>query len=65
MQDQVTQEPITKGPKMGHLFPLFFHVPPLSPVSSIKSFACNKVPYLSMVWHHGLGHPNTRILSYV
>jgi ABC-type spermidine/putrescine transport system permease subunit II len=42
-------------------FPLFLPVP----VSSIKSFACNNVSDLSMVWHRRLGHPNTQILSHV
>ena len=50
---------------MGCLFPLFLHVPTLSSVSSLKSFACNKIPDLSMVWHRRLGHPNTHILSHV
>ncbi|RVW29321.1 Retrovirus-related Pol polyprotein from transposon RE1 [Vitis vinifera] len=36
-----------------------------SPLSSIKSFACNNVSDLSMVWHRRLGHPNTQILSHV
>ena len=30
-----------KGPKVGRLFPLFLPVPDFSPLSSIKSFACN------------------------
>ncbi|KAF5469242.1 hypothetical protein F2P56_013330 [Juglans regia] len=34
-------------------------------VPSIKSFACNNVPDLSMVWHRRLSHPNTQILSHV
>ena len=59
VQDQVTRKPIAKGPKVGCLFPLFLPVPVLSPVSSLKSFACNNVPNLSMVWHRLLGHPNT------
>ena len=50
---------------MGRLFPPFLPVPALSPVSSHKSFACNNVPNLSMMWHHHLGHPNTQILSHV
>ena len=65
VQDQVTRKPIAKGPNVGHLFPLFLPVPTLSPVSSLKSFACNNVPHLSMVWHRRLGHPNTQILSHV
>ena len=65
MQDQVTREPITKGPKVGRLFPLFLPVPDFSPLSFIKSFACNNVSDLSMVWHRRLGHPNTQILSHV
>ena len=65
VQDQVTGEPITKGPKVGRLFPLFLPVPDFSPLSSIKSFACNNVSDLSMVWHCRLGHPNTQILSHV
>lgn len=65
VQDQVTREPITKGPKVGCLFPLFFPVPAFSLVSSIKYFACNNVSDLSMVWHRRLGHPNTQILSHV
>ncbi|RVW59566.1 Retrovirus-related Pol polyprotein from transposon RE2 [Vitis vinifera] len=63
--DQVTGEPIAKGPKVGRLFPLFLPVPDFSPLSSIKSFACNNVSDLSMVWHRRLGHPNTQILSHV
>ena len=62
---QGTRESITKGPKVGCLFPLFLHVPTFSLVSSIKSFACNNVPDLSMVWHRRLSHPNTQILSHV
>ena len=58
-------EPISKGPKVGRLFPLFLPVPDFSPLSSIKSFACNNVSDLSMVWHRRLGHPNTQILSHV
>ena len=65
VQDQVTRESIAKGPKVGCLFPLFLSVPDFSPLSSIKSFACNNVSELSMVWHRRLGHPNTQILSYV
>ncbi|RVW84364.1 Retrovirus-related Pol polyprotein from transposon RE1 [Vitis vinifera] len=63
--DQVTGKPIAKGPKVGRLFPLFLPVPDFSPCSSIKSFACNNVSDLSMVWHRRLGHPNTQILSHV
>ncbi|RVW64789.1 Retrovirus-related Pol polyprotein from transposon RE1 [Vitis vinifera] len=63
--DQVTGKPIAKGPKVGRLFPLFLPVPDFSPLSSIKSFACNNVSDLSMVWHRRLGHPNTQILSHV
>ncbi|RVW43612.1 Retrovirus-related Pol polyprotein from transposon RE1 [Vitis vinifera] len=59
VQDQVTGKPITKGPKVGRLFPLFLPVPDFSPLSSIRSFACNNVSDLSMVWHRRLGHPNT------
>ncbi|KAJ0075240.1 hypothetical protein Patl1_34523 [Pistacia atlantica] len=65
VQDQVTGKTITKGPKVGRLFPLLLPVPTLSPVSSIKSFACNNFPNLSMVWHRRLGHPNTQILSHI
>nr|CAN66507.1 hypothetical protein VITISV_034008 [Vitis vinifera] len=65
VQDQVTGEPIAKGPKVGCLFLLFLPVPDFSPLSSIKSFACNNVSDLSMVWHRRLGHPNTQILSHV
>jgi hypothetical protein len=61
VQDQVTGEQIAKGPKVGRLFPLFLPVP----VSSIKSFACNNVSDLSMVWHRCLGHTNTQIVSHV
>jgi hypothetical protein len=61
VQDQVTGEQIAKGPKVGRLFPLFLPVPVSSPVSSIKSFACNNGSDLSMVWHRHLGHPNTQI----
>ena len=64
----MTREPIAKEPKVGRLFPLFLPVPdfsPLSSLSSIKSFACNNVSDLSMVWHCRLGHPNTQILSHV
>ncbi|RVW37994.1 Retrovirus-related Pol polyprotein from transposon TNT 1-94 [Vitis vinifera] len=63
--DQVTGEPIAKGPTVGRLFPLFLPVPDFSPLSSIKSFACNNVSDLSMVWHRRLGHPNIQILSHV
>ena len=65
VQDQVMGELIAKGPKVGRLFPLFLPIPDFSPLSSIKSFACNNVSDLSMVWHHRLGHPNTQILSHV
>jgi transposase InsO family protein len=65
VQDQVTGEPIAKGPKVGRLFPLFLPVPAFSPVSFITSFACNTVSDPSMVWHRRLGHPNTQILSHV
>ncbi|RVX19793.1 Retrovirus-related Pol polyprotein from transposon RE1 [Vitis vinifera] len=65
VQDQVTGEPIAKGPKVGCLFPLFLPIPDFSPLSSIKSFACNNASGLSMVWHRRLGHPNTQILSHV
>jgi hypothetical protein len=57
VQDQVTGEPIPKGPKVGRLFPLFLHVPAFSLVSFIMFFACNNVSDLSMVWHCRLGHP--------
>ena len=46
-------------------FWLILIVPALNPISSIKSFACNNVPDLIMVWHRRLGHPNTQILSHV
>ncbi|RVW70781.1 Retrovirus-related Pol polyprotein from transposon RE2 [Vitis vinifera] len=65
VQDQVTGKPIAKGPKVGRLFPLFLPIPDFSPRFSIKSFACNNVSDLSMVWHRRLGHPNTQILSHV
>jgi hypothetical protein len=61
VQDQVTGEQIAKGPKVGRLFPLFLPIL----VSSIKSFACNNVSDLSMVWHRRLGYPNTQIVSHV
>ncbi|RVW65300.1 Retrovirus-related Pol polyprotein from transposon TNT 1-94 [Vitis vinifera] len=48
VQDQVTGKPIAKGPKVGRLFPLFLPIPDFSPLSSIKSFACNNVQIL--VW---------------
>ena len=48
VQDQVTGKSIKKGPKVGHLFLLFLRVPTLSPISSIKYFACINVPDLSM-----------------
>ena len=54
-----------KGPKVGCLFPLFVLIPDFSPLSSIKSFACNNVSDLSMVWHRRLIHLNTQILSHV
>ncbi|RVW46827.1 hypothetical protein CK203_075661 [Vitis vinifera] len=44
----VTGKPIAKGPKVGRLFPLFLPIPDFSPLSSIKSFACNNVSDLSM-----------------
>ena len=59
VQDQVTGKLIVKGPKVGCLFPLFLLVPTLSPFSSLKSFSCNNVHDLSMVWHRRLGRPNT------
>lgn len=65
VQDQVTGEQIAMGPKVGRLFPLFLPVPVSSLASSIKSFACNNVSDLSMVWHRRLGHPNTHILSHL
>jgi hypothetical protein len=65
VQDQVTGALIAKRPRVGRLFPLFLPVPACSPDSSIKSFACNNVSDLSMVWHRRLGHPNTQILSHI
>lgn len=65
VQDQVTGNPIAKGPKVGRLFPLLLPVSSLYPVSSITSFSCDNVPNMSMVWHRRLGHPNTQILSHV
>jgi hypothetical protein len=48
VQDQVTGEPIAKGPKVGRLFPLFLPVPAFSLVSFITSFACNM--FQTLVW---------------
>ncbi|XP_057978392.1 uncharacterized protein LOC131164883 [Malania oleifera] len=49
VQDQVMGELIAKGPKVRRLFLLLFPVPARSPISSIKSFACNNVSDRSMV----------------
>ena len=65
MQDQVTGKPIVKGPKVGHLFPLFFTCSSTFSSFFIQSFTCNNIFDLSMVWHHHLGHSNTQILSYI
>ena len=62
VQDQVMGESIARGPKVGHLFPLFLLVPSFF---FYKSFACTNIPTLSMLWHRRLGHHNTHILSHV
>jgi hypothetical protein len=48
---------LSKGPKVGRLFPLQFSIP-LS-----LSLACITVNNQSEVWHKRLGHPNSIILT--
>ncbi|KAF2285734.1 hypothetical protein GH714_007500 [Hevea brasiliensis] len=50
---------ITKGPKVGRLFPLLFSTP------NVTSFACTTIASKSEVWHKRLGHPNSTILSHL
>ena len=49
VKDQVTGKPIAKGPKVTRLFALVLPILALSPIYSIRSFACNNVHDLSMV----------------
>lgn len=50
---------ITKGPKVGRLFPLQFTIP------AAMSLSCNSVGPRHEIWHKRLGHPNTLILSHL
>ncbi|KAK0584121.1 hypothetical protein LWI29_007914 [Acer saccharum] len=59
VQDQVSGKILTKGPKVGRLFPLHFSIP------SCLSLACMTVNSHNEVWHKRLGHPNSVVLSHM
>ena len=59
VQDQVSKIVITKGPKVGCLFPLYFSI------LSLMSLACTTVANKSEVWHKRLGHPNFVVLTHL
>ena len=63
VQDQVSRQMITKGHKVGLLFP--FHVSPSTFIPSfpLLSFACNVVGSGNKMWHRRLGHPNSNVLG--
>ena len=57
--DQVSGKILTKGPKVGKLFPLHFLI------ASCLSLACVIVNTQNEVWHKCLGHPNSIVLSHM
>jgi len=59
VQDQVSGTGITKGPKVGRLFPLQFSIP------NIVSFACSVTANNNEIWHKKLGCPNSIVLTYL
>ncbi|CAL8168003.1 unnamed protein product [Prunus armeniaca] len=57
VQDQQSGRMITRGPKVGRLFPLQF------PLSSFSPFvSCNSAHVDYRAWHKRLGHPNSNVL---
>jgi transposase InsO family protein len=54
---------IAKGPKHGRLFSL--QIPAPRNLPPFLSLLCNKSRVSPEVWHKRLGHPNSRILSYL
>ncbi|XP_049394911.1 uncharacterized protein LOC125859256 [Solanum stenotomum] len=56
-KDQVSGTIITKGPKVGRLFPIHFSIP------RVLAFASTTTK--NEVWHKRLGHPNSIVLSHL
>uniref|UniRef100_A0A2N9IA16 Retrovirus-related Pol polyprotein from transposon TNT 1-94 n=1 Tax=Fagus sylvatica TaxID=28930 RepID=A0A2N9IA16_FAGSY len=63
VQDQMSGQVIAKGPKHGRLFSL--QIPAPRNLPPFLSLLCNKSRVSPEVWHKRLGHPNSRILSYL
>uniref|UniRef100_A0A2N9IH78 Integrase catalytic domain-containing protein n=1 Tax=Fagus sylvatica TaxID=28930 RepID=A0A2N9IH78_FAGSY len=61
--DQMSGQVIAKGPKHGRLFSL--QIPAPRNLPPFLSLLCNKSRVSPEVWHKRLGHPNSRILSYL
>lgn len=59
VQDHHSGKLITKGPKVGRLFPLHFSQ---SPCSFLHSVSCNSATTDFQIWHKRLGHPNSYVL---
>ncbi|RDX83513.1 hypothetical protein CR513_35559, partial [Mucuna pruriens] len=59
VQDQHSVKIITKGPKVGRLFPIHFL---LSPNLSLPLVSCNFATVDYQVWHKRLGHPKSNVL---
>ncbi|PON75901.1 hypothetical protein PanWU01x14_038520 [Parasponia andersonii] len=57
--DQLSRKILTKGPKVGILFPLHFSIP------TTISLACTTVHRKGEIWHKCLGHPNFVVLSHL
>ena len=59
VQDQQSGKIITKGHKVGRLFPIQFSLPQSL---SLPLLSCNFAIVDYQVWHKRLGHPNANVL---
>lgn len=59
MQDQQSGKIISKGPKVGRIFPIQFSLPPSL---SLPLVSCNSAIVDYQVWHKHLRHPNANVL---
>jgi len=65
VQDQMSGQLIAKGPKHGFLFYLQQPIPQSLPSFPIMSLLCHKSRVSNEVRHKRLGHPHSRVLSYL
>ena len=65
VQDPMSGQLITKEPKHERLFFLQLPIPHSYSPFSFQALLCNESKVSNEVWYKRLGHPNSRILSYL